>query len=164
MAQVLACFLSPGLLPRQSLHKTHSSPGCHHIASGASQLLQSQHLTHLPTVLSPVVLNSLCSTMTTPDTQVFRLVSLWRGCVLWSCVCVDRVLSNWTQCPWGPAPMTSFLLIVTSAFQGNLDTCCDYFHPSCHPMPLVWCHPKAQVSQTEGSPMALLSSMVCNLM
>ncbi|XP_017171500.1 anthrax toxin receptor-like isoform X3 [Mus musculus] len=28
--------------------------------------------------------------------------------------------------------------------QGNLDTCCDYFHPSCHPMPLVWCHPKAQ--------------------
>ncbi|XP_021058978.1 anthrax toxin receptor-like [Mus pahari] len=28
--------------------------------------------------------------------------------------------------------------------QGNLDTCCNYFHPSYHPMPLVWCHPKAQ--------------------
>ncbi|EDL88891.1 similar to hypothetical protein 4933430J11 (predicted) [Rattus norvegicus] len=26
----------------------------------------------------------------------------------------------------------------------NLDTCCNYFHPSCHQMPLVWCHPKAQ--------------------
>ncbi|XP_038950874.1 anthrax toxin receptor-like isoform X1 [Rattus norvegicus] len=28
--------------------------------------------------------------------------------------------------------------------QENLDTCCNYFHPSCHQMPLVWCHPKAQ--------------------
>nr|XP_006976803.1 anthrax toxin receptor-like isoform X1 [Peromyscus maniculatus bairdii]XP_042140247.1 anthrax toxin receptor-like isoform X1 [Peromyscus maniculatus bairdii]XP_042140248.1 anthrax toxin receptor-like isoform X1 [Peromyscus maniculatus bairdii] len=28
--------------------------------------------------------------------------------------------------------------------QGSLDTCYNYFQPSCHQMPLVWCHPKVQ--------------------
>lgn len=147
MAQVTTCFLFP------SLHETHSSLCLPPHTPGASELLQSQHLTHPTTpntVLSPFVLNSLCSTVTTPDTQV----SLGRGCVLRSWDCVDRVLGNWTQCPLGASPMTSCLLMVTSASQENLDTCCNYFHPSCHQMPLVWCHPKAQVSQTEESPKA----------
>nr|XP_042140249.1 anthrax toxin receptor-like isoform X2 [Peromyscus maniculatus bairdii] len=28
--------------------------------------------------------------------------------------------------------------------KGSLDTCYNYFQPSCHQMPLVWCHPKVQ--------------------
>ncbi|OBS57909.1 hypothetical protein A6R68_10970, partial [Neotoma lepida] len=28
--------------------------------------------------------------------------------------------------------------------QGNLDTCYNYFQPSCHQMPVMWCHPKVQ--------------------
>lgn len=151
MAQVTTCFLFP------SLHETHSSFCLPPHTPGASEPLQSQHLTHLTTpntVVSPFVLNSLCSTVTAPDTQVFRLVSLGRGCVLCSWDCVDRVLGNWTQCPLGASPMTSCLFMVTSASQENLDTGCNYFHPSCHQVPLVRCHPKAQVSQTEGSPKA----------
>ncbi|XP_052588316.1 anthrax toxin receptor-like [Peromyscus californicus insignis] len=28
--------------------------------------------------------------------------------------------------------------------QGSLDTCYNYFQPSCHQMPVMWCHPKVQ--------------------
>ncbi|XP_028644923.1 anthrax toxin receptor-like [Grammomys surdaster] len=53
--------------------------------------------------------------------------------------------------PPAPVPVNTNPTVIVACcgcgnrgMQENLDTCCNYFHPSCHQMPLVWCHPKAQ--------------------
>ncbi|CAH7356126.1 Antxrl [Phodopus roborovskii] len=47
---------------------------------------------------------------------------------------------------------------------GNLDTCCSYFYPSCHQMPLMCCHSKVQgqcASTTVVNPSCLCSDRDC---
>lgn len=74
-----------------------------------------------------------------------------RGWVLSSYVHADRILGNADLgVPAGVAPMPVCLFMVTSAFQGNPDICCNYFQPSCSQMPVMCYQPPAQVSQTQG--------------
>lgn len=148
------CGPSSGFFPllrpsTQTLHKAHSSPGGLCLpphTRQASELLQS-------------TFSSTLSSSAHSRHQVFRLVPLRRGWDLTSCTHVDRVLVSWG----GGSSHALLLAHVPDAFQGNLGPCCSCFHPGYHQMPLMWCHPKVQVSQTQENSRAQNGHCFCIL-
>lgn len=153
-------FFSPPRPSTQTLHKTHSSPGGLYLPPHTPQASEHLQCTFFPDCPNFYVPSSAHSRH-----QVFRLVPLRRGLDLISCAHVDRVLVSAEPSVLGgwAAPMPFCLLMVPYVFQGNLEPCCSCFYPGYHQIPMMWCHPKVQVSQTQENSRAQNGHCFCVL-